>query len=341
MPRKVDRSGTTAPVVRNLTSKHACNRLEAGVVIAVNLDVFDRRVSFHEALLQRSTQKGDPLAQLGSAVASQGYFGIAWMIEEQAKRSRARRLNHVDTIETNDAASMRLKEDLVVELCCQGGERSVDRETVHFRHSPDELAAGLEVDDVPYLDHDVRVFPAYREPFETPGAGDGPRAPGGHTFERLPKPLESDRLEQVVGDLCLEAADGAIVVRGYDDDVEIGVFLAKNVRQSEAVQAGHAKIDESDLRLRVVAKSLCFHREFGFTHDIDPFALTEEERQLVSRERLIIDDDRPKGHACPCGAASQLSSSPVMMRGASRSPSTVSVPVNSITDRSSCTISSR
>jgi len=263
------------------------------------------------------------------------------MIEEQAKRSRACRLDRVDTIEPNDATSMGLKEDHVVELLSQGGERSVDRETVQRCHGPDELAAGLEVNDVSYLDNDVRVFPAHREPFETPGSGDGARAPGGHTLERPPKPLESDRLEQVVGDLCVEPADGAVIVRRYDDDLEIGVFPTKNLREGEAVQAGHPKIEEGDLRLLVVAEFFCFHRELGFTYDIDPFALFEEERQLVPRKRLIINDDRPNGHATPFDTASQLSSSPVMMRGAWRSPSTEGVPVSSITDRSSCTISSR
>ncbi len=263
------------------------------------------------------------------------------MLKKQGKRSRACWLNHADTIETNDATSMRLKEDLVVELLGQGGERSVDRETVHLRHSPDELATGLEVDDVPHLDDDVRALAAHREPLETARPTNKAQAPGRHALDRLSKSLESDRLEQIVGDLCLEPADGAVMVGGYDDDLEIGVFPAKNLRQGEAAQAGHSKIDEGDLRLLVVAKSLCFHRELGFTHDIDSFALIEEERQLVSCERLIIDDDRPKVHATPCDAASQLSSSPVMMRGAWRSPSTVGVPVSSITDRSSWTISSR
>jgi hypothetical protein len=106
-------------------------------------------------MLRRSTQKGNPLPQLGSAVAGKWYLWLFGVIEDQAKRSRACWLNRADTIETNDAASVRLKKDFFVELCCQRGERSINRETVHLRHSPNELAARLEVDHVPYLDDDV------------------------------------------------------------------------------------------------------------------------------------------------------------------------------------------
>jgi hypothetical protein len=90
------------------------------------------------------------------------------MIEVQAKASRAGRFDRADTIDANDAASMRLKEVLGVEPVSQVGERSVDRETVHFRHSPDQLAAGFEIDDVPDLDNDVPTLPPHREALERP-----------------------------------------------------------------------------------------------------------------------------------------------------------------------------
>jgi hypothetical protein len=92
------------------------------------------------------------------------------MIEVQAKASRAGRFDRADTIDTNDAASMRLKEELVVELVSQVGERSIDRETVRFRHGPDELPVGFEIDDVADLDDDVPALPPHREALEPPGA---------------------------------------------------------------------------------------------------------------------------------------------------------------------------
>ncbi len=129
-------------------------------------------------------------------------------------------------------------------------------------------------------------------------------------------------------------------MRRDDDDLEVGVSFAQTLGQGESVQAGHSKIDEGYFRLHVVAKRLCFRRGPSLTHHVDLFALTEQEHQLVSRERLVIDDNGSKRHAPSCDT-SHFSSSPVMMRGAVRSSSTVRTPLNSITDRSSCTTSSR
>jgi hypothetical protein len=48
LPLQVDGGGTTAAVVRNLFPEHVRDRLEARVVVAVNLDVFTQ-VFFQES----------------------------------------------------------------------------------------------------------------------------------------------------------------------------------------------------------------------------------------------------------------------------------------------------
>jgi hypothetical protein len=89
------------------------------------------------------------------------------------------------------------------------------------------------------------------------------------------------------------------------------------------------------LWLRVVTECLRFRRESSLTNDVNPFALAEQEGQLVSRERLIIDDYRSERHAFTSEAVIQLPSSPEIIRGTCRRSSTVRAPVNSITERSS------
>ena len=263
------------------------------------------------------------------------------MIEVQAKGSWTCGFDHADAIDPNDAASMALKEICRIEVLGQDSQCSVDGEAIGSGHCPDEPVASLEVSNVPDLDHDIGVLAADGEALERHRSREQIRTGGAQVLECSSEALEADRFEEVVGDARIEPTECAIDVRRDDDDLEIGMLLAETVGESEAIGPRHSKVDKGDLRPSIVAESLRIGCESGLTNDFDLLAQSEQKGQLVARKRLVIDHDRPKGHAVPCGKLSHFSSSPVMMRGASRRPSTVRVPVNSITDWSSWTISSR
>ncbi|MNY31862.1 hypothetical protein D3C86_1660420 [compost metagenome] len=110
-------------------------------------------------------------------------------------------------------------------------------------------------------------------------------------LQRLLQRLGAHRLDQVADRADLEGLEGEFVVGGAEDHRRRGFALAQPRRHLQSVQAGHANVQQHDVRPEAVDQAQRLFAVAGqrLEHAI-AIQLPDHPGQALARQGFIVDD---------------------------------------------------
>lgn len=110
------------------------------------------------------------------------------------------------------------------------------------------------------------------------------------------------RLQEVAGSAGADSGEEVLlgVGRGQHDDFAVGCSLADVRKRREAVHAGHGEVEEDDVRLERARLGDGLVTVLCLSDDVEAL-LREQAREGVPRQRVVVDDEDPLGHAALIG----------------------------------------
>ncbi|KAG1540470.1 hypothetical protein G6F50_014360 [Rhizopus delemar] len=119
------------------------------------------------------------------------------------------------------------------------------------------------------------------------------------------QPLVADRLQQVIHRALLEGVDGVLIVGGPEHHLGTRAQLGQRARHFDATDAGHADVEEGDVRLLLGQLLQRRGAVFAFGHQLQ---LRPQAAQLLPQrlpqQFLVVSDQCFKRHGCaPCPTA--------------------------------------
>ena len=127
----------------------------------------------------------------------------------------------------------------------------------------------------------------------SPLAG-GPAAVLDHAAYRFGEPVLAHRLEDVVDGVQLERLDGVLLVGGHEDDRRRRPEPGQHLREVEAGQPRHLDVEEDRVDVEVLQDPQRLGGRVAGEHAADPRVALEQERELVERRPLVVDDEHPQ-----------------------------------------------
>src|SRR5207253_5453194 len=93
--------------------------------------------------------------------------------------------------------------------------------------------------------------------------------------------------------------------RGQDNDLAIRGSLAQPRQRRQAVEAGHGEVEEDDIRPEPARLDDRLGAVGSAAHDVEPVG-TEERRERLAGQRVVVDDQDPGSHSWPLSAGTHL-----------------------------------
>jgi len=135
------------------------------------------------------------------------------------------------------------------------------------------------------------------------GAGEG-RVTVDDTLEKLRDPVGRLGLEQIAGRTAANRGEQVLLGAGgrEDDDLTAGSRLAEPRERGEAVEAGHQKIEQDEVGLRLRRRRdrlLAVGSKPGEFESMRP----QQGSERLARERMVVDDENAGGHRFLIGSS--------------------------------------
>src|SRR5207249_4979150 len=111
-------------------------------------------------------------------------------------------------------------------------------------------------------------------------------------------PLGRLALQEVPGRARADGREQVAVVlrRRQDDDLRIGCGVAQRRQRLEPVHVGHRQVEDDQRRLQPARELDRLERAGGLADDLESVG-GEQRAEGFPRERVVVDDQDPRGHA--------------------------------------------
>ena len=143
-----------------------------------------------------------------------------------------------------------------------------------------DVGAADEAGDAAALDRDLLVAVADRV-----------SAALDHPAYGLRQPVLAHRLEHVVDGVQVERLDGVLLVSGHEHDRRRLAEPGQHLGQVEAREPRHLDVEEDRVDVEVLEDPERVGGRVGGEDTADPRVALEQERQLVERRALVVDDE--------------------------------------------------
>jgi hypothetical protein len=145
------------------------------------------------------------------------------------------------------------------------------------------------VEDVGDVDEQLLAGLLDRDPLDLRGRHLGG---GFEPADRLPKPLDLDGLDEVVGRLDLERLDRMLAVSRDEDDRRRAREPREHLGKLDTAQAGHLDVEEDDVVGDRLDELQRFDRVACLSDDLDSAGFTQQEAQLRPGRGFVVDHER-------------------------------------------------